>query len=113
MARFQTGIVWKDGAQHFFGIFQIHEAALCGNVGHTQYSFFQPFGLELEFEDVVQIRTHCQLSCHLRAAPDRGEYQLLRANSHLLLRQEISVLESYEGELKLRLRGVGSRRFQP
>jgi hypothetical protein len=34
IARFQAGIVWEDSAQQFFGIFQTHKAALCGNERH-------------------------------------------------------------------------------
>jgi len=34
MAWLQAGIVWKDGSQQFFGIFQTHKASLCGNECH-------------------------------------------------------------------------------
>lgn len=90
MARFQTGIVWKDGAQQFFGIFQVHEAVLCGNVGHTQYSFLT-FGLELESERLFKCEASVQLNANF-GNPRSGNLQTLWEAEAILLLGESDVL---------------------
>ena len=112
MARFQTGIVWEDGAQQFFGIFQNHEAALCGNVGHTQYSFFNRSGLNWNLKSLFRSGPIVNYVSFARS-PRSGRIPTLESKQPPSFGERNLLLESYEGELKIRLRSVGSRRFQP